>query len=113
MKIFYLAMFALLMLPCWLAAQNSITDSSGVNLKEVTISVNKVEEAKRTVAQQVLILPSKEIENAQAQSTADLISNTGAATVQKSQQGGGSPVLRGFEANRVLLVVDGVRMNNI
>ena len=29
-----------------------------------------------------------------------------------SQQGGISPVLRGFEANRVLLVVDGVRMNN-
>ena len=32
--------------------------------------------------------------------------------LQKSQGGGGSPVLRGFEANRVLLVVDGVRMNN-
>ena len=26
--------------------------------------------------------------------------------------GGGSPILRGFEANRVLLVVDGIRMNN-
>ncbi len=32
--------------------------------------------------------------------------------VQRSQQGGGSPNLRGFEANRVLLVVDGVRLNN-
>ena len=32
--------------------------------------------------------------------------------VQKSQFGGGSPVLRGMESNRVLLVVDGVRMNN-
>ena len=106
-------MSALLLLPCRSTAQNSITDSSGVNLKEVTISVNKVEETKRTVAQQVLVLPAKEIENTQAQSTADLITNTGAATVQKSQQGGGSPVLRGFEANRVLLVVDGVRMNNI
>ena len=36
----------------------------------------------------------------------------GGVHVQKSQSGGGSPVLRGFEANRVLLVVDGVRMNN-
>jgi len=26
--------------------------------------------------------------------------------------GGGSPIIRGFEANRILLVVDGVRMNN-
>ena len=32
--------------------------------------------------------------------------------VQKSQFGGGSPVIRGMESNRVLLVVDGVRMNN-
>ena len=32
--------------------------------------------------------------------------------VQKSQQGGSSPVIRGFEASRVLLVVDGIRMNN-
>ncbi len=47
-----------------------------------------------------------------AQTSADLIQNSGAAFVQKSQQGGGSPVLRGFEASRVLLVVDGVRMNN-
>jgi hemoglobin/transferrin/lactoferrin receptor protein len=33
--------------------------------------------------------------------------------VQKSQQGGGSPVIRGFEASRILLAVDGVRMNNL
>src|SRR6185436_8143439 len=33
--------------------------------------------------------------------------------VQKSQLGGGSPVIRGFEANRILLVIDGVRMNNL
>ena len=32
--------------------------------------------------------------------------------MQKSQFGGGSPVLRGMEANRILLVVDGIRMNN-
>jgi hemoglobin/transferrin/lactoferrin receptor protein len=32
--------------------------------------------------------------------------------MQRSQQGGGSPVIRGFEASRVLLMVDGVRMNN-
>ena len=44
--------------------------------------------------------------------SADLLQNTGGVNIQQSQQGGGSPVIRGFEANRVLLVVDGVRMNN-
>ncbi|HQX96641.1 MAG TPA: TonB-dependent receptor, partial [Chitinophagaceae bacterium] len=43
---------------------------------------------------------------------ADLLSQTGAVFVQKSQLGGGSPMIRGFATNRVLLVVDGVRMNN-
>ena len=37
---------------------------------------------------------------------------SGGVYIQKSQMGGGSPIIRGFEANRVLLVVDGVRMNN-
>ncbi|MBM71821.1 MAG: hypothetical protein CL847_03465 [Crocinitomicaceae bacterium] len=42
----------------------------------------------------------------------DLLMNTGQVMVQQSQQGGGSPIIRGFEANRILLVIDGVRMNN-
>ena len=46
------------------------------------------------------------------QNSAELLWSTGSVLVQQSQQGGGSPILRGFEANRVLLVVDGVRMNN-
>jgi hemoglobin/transferrin/lactoferrin receptor protein len=45
------------------------------------------------------------------QTTADLLGMSGYAFIQKSQLGGGSPMLRGFAANRVLLVVDGVRMN--
>ncbi len=58
-------------------------------------------------------LDGKQILNAQAQTTADLLANNMGIFVQKSQMGGGSPVLRGFEANKVLMVVDGVRMNNI
>ena len=84
-----------------------------INLNEVVISVNKIEESKRTVAQEVQILTAKEIANSQSQSTAELLSNTAGVFVQKSQLGGGSPTLRGFEASRILLVVDGVRMNNI
>ena len=41
-----------------------------------------------------------------------MLSATGEVFVQKSQYGGGSPKLRGFAANSVLMVIDGVRMNN-
>jgi hemoglobin/transferrin/lactoferrin receptor protein len=44
--------------------------------------------------------------------SADVLQNTGNVLVQKSQLGGGSPCDRGFETNKVLLVVDGIRMNN-
>ena len=61
---------------------------------------------------QVESIDSKDIKLSQAQTSADAIEKTGSVYVQKSQMGGGSPVLRGFEANKILLVVDGVRMNN-
>ncbi|MBN8703753.1 MAG: TonB-dependent receptor [Bacteroidetes bacterium] len=97
-------------------AQNNADTTSlpkTVGLNEIIISANKTEETPKTVSQQVQILTSKDIANLQAQSTADLMVNTGNVFLQKSQQGGGSPVLRGFEASRVVLVVDGVRMNNL
>ena len=48
----------------------------------------------------------------ESQTSVDALQQHAGVFVQKSQMGGGSPILRGFEANRVLLVVDGVRMNN-
>ncbi len=60
----------------------------------------------------VATIDAGEIARRQAQTTATALELTGEVFVQRSQMGGGSPVLRGFEANRVLLVVDGVRLNN-
>ena len=65
------------------------------------------------VAQQVQVVSAKDIADRQAQSTADVLANTGNVHVQKSQLGGGSPNLRGFEGNRIVLEIDGVRMNNL
>ncbi|HHM21389.1 MAG TPA: hypothetical protein ENJ20_05135, partial [Bacteroidetes bacterium] len=48
----------------------------------------------------------------ESQTTVDALQQHAGVFVQKSQMGGGSPIMRGFEASRVLLVVDGVRMNN-
>lgn len=83
-----------------------------VLLGEVIFSANKTEENKDEVPYSLTVVNSKEINFSNPQTSADMLMNTGGVFVQKSQMGGGSPVLRGFEANRVLLVVDGVRMNN-
>jgi len=81
-------------------------------LEDVVISASKFREKRENVAYQIQSLDIKQIKNANASTTADLLTVNQGITIQKSQLGGGSPIIRGFEANRVLLVVDGVRMNN-
>ena len=96
----------------WSHAQETVSDTSK-ELSEVVISASKFPEKKLNIAQRIDVISSKYISRVNAQNTGDLLINTGNVFVQKSQQGGSSPVIRGFEASRVLLVVDGVRLNNL
>lgn len=88
------------------------TSNKVIQLYETVISANKSEEKRSDIPQTIQIIKSKDIELSNPQTSADMLESTGNVFVQKSQMGGGSPVLRGFEANRVLIVIDGVRMNN-
>ena len=81
-------------------------------LGEIVLLTRIDDENLKTTADRRVILHQKEIERLNTQTTADLLEKRAGVNVQKSQMGGGSPVIRGFEANRVLLVVDGVRLNN-
>ena len=83
------------------------------SLEEVIVTSNKVSKNKKILPIQVESISKKQIEFQNFQSTAEMLSNSGSLFVQKSQQGGGSPAIRGFEASRVLLLVDGFRMNNL
>jgi hemoglobin/transferrin/lactoferrin receptor protein len=81
-------------------------------LDEVVLSVFKSDEKLKRIAEQIAVVSLKDIQKISPQTSADLLASIPGIKVQKSQSGGGSPVLRGMESNRVLLVVDGVRMNN-
>ena len=82
------------------------------SIEEVVVSASKFNEKRKDVAQKLQVISRQELELMNQSSTADVLSNSGNIFVQKSQLGGGSPIIRGFETNKVLLVVDGVRMNN-
>jgi hemoglobin/transferrin/lactoferrin receptor protein len=86
--------------------------SNANTFDETVISASKVEEKKKDVAQKIQVLKSSELQFQNQSSMADVMSNSGNVFVQKSQLGGGSPIIRGFETNKVLMVVDGIRMNN-
>ena len=81
-------------------------------LDEVVLSVARNKQNLKSLSKKVSIINKKTIELENPKTSAELLYHAGGIHIQKSQAGGGSPVIRGFEANRVLLVVDGVRMNN-
>jgi len=87
-------------------------DSSIMDLEEVLVSFSKWAQDRDEVPNRVEKLSMRDSRLRNPQTAADLLAQSGAVFVQKSQQGGGSPMLRGFATNRVLIVVDGVRMNN-
>lgn len=81
-------------------------------LDEIVFSANKWEQEKLNLSSRVESINQSEINFRNPQTSADLLGQTDYVYIQKSQMGGGSPMIRGFATNRVLLVVDGVRMNN-
>ncbi len=83
-----------------------------VHIDEIIISANKWEQNPQEIPNALLAIHPEELFISNAQTSADLLEQTGQVFVQKSQLGGGSPMIRGFAANSVLLVVDGIRMNN-
>jgi hemoglobin/transferrin/lactoferrin receptor protein len=106
--------FYTMLLSSTIAMSQTSNDSIKNNqLNEVVVQSKKLNKTKLFLSQKTDVITQKDIEFQNFQNTADLISNSGTASVQKSQQGGGSPVLRGFEASRILLLVDGIRMNNL
>ncbi|KAB2867562.1 MAG: TonB-dependent receptor plug domain-containing protein, partial [Bacteroidales bacterium] len=82
------------------------------SIDQVVVSANRWGQAKRDVPVKITTTRQAQIAFNNPQTTADLLGATGDVFIQKSQQGGGSPMIRGFATNRLLIVVDGVRMNN-
>ena len=81
-------------------------------LDEVVMSISKWEQQKKDIPQKITSISAQSIAFTNPQTAADLLQNSGQVFVQKSQLGGGSPMIRGFATNRLVLSVDGVRMNN-
>lgn len=112
-KIFRLVVFSLFC-SYLVYSQETIKDTSNsVKLNELFINTRRFQLPQQKASQQVERISKSQIEFQNFQTSADALANSGTLAVQKSQQGGGSPIIRGFESSRILLVVDGIRMNNL
>ena len=86
-------------------------ETSNLSLDEVVISGSRWRQSSDDVPSKIISISAREVALQNPQTAADLLSASGKVFVQKSQQGGGSPMIRGFATNRLLYSVDGVRMN--
>lgn len=103
---------ATLVANCFVVRLHAQEADTTKTLNEVVVSASRFAESRADVPNQLRTITANEIKFQQATNTASLLEQTGQVMVQRSQGGGGSPIIRGFEANKVLIVIDGVRMNN-
>lgn len=80
-------------------------------LKGTIVSATRWKQSSDNVPSKITTIQSKDITFQNPQTAADMLGNTGEVYIQKSQQAGGSPMMRGFATNRLLYSVDGIRMN--
>ena len=78
-----------------------------VSLDEVVISATNWNQKTSEVPHKVISIQPKTLNLLSPQTAADLLAVSGKVFIQKSQQGGGSPMIRGFATNRLLYTVDG------
>jgi hemoglobin/transferrin/lactoferrin receptor protein len=88
-----------------------LMESFNLNLNEVVVSGTRWSQTSNDVPSKITSISSKEVVFQNPQTAADLLEVSGKVYIQKSQQGGGSPMIRGFATNRLLYTLDGVRMN--
>lgn len=86
-------------------------EHSNFNLDEIVVSATRWRQTSDHVPNKIISISPKKIALQNPQTAADLLGISGKVFIQKSQQGGGSPMIRGFATNRLLYAVDGIRMN--
>lgn len=84
---------------------------TNIHFDEVVVSATRWKQKSKEIPIKVVAISPKDIALLNPQTAADLLARSGHVFVQKSQQGGGSPMIRGFATNRLIYTVDGVRMN--
>ena len=108
MKYFVVLLFFLLIMPCF--GQDTLMLARP--LREVVLEEEKQEVERLFSPLKIESISATKIFSSATSNTAEVLQKNGVVSIQKSQAGGGSPIVRGFEASRVLLIIDGVRLNN-
>jgi TonB-dependent heme/hemoglobin receptor len=79
---------------------------------ELVITATRSERQVFDTPHAVSVVSHREVSESNASKTPDILTGTEGVLIQKTNAGGGSPYIRGLIGKQVLIMVDGVRLNN-
>ena len=92
---------------------NAHTDSSiTYHIPEYVITATRTEKNEFFVPREIEIFGAQALSAKSIRMLPDLFETSPSITMQKTNYGGGSPIMRGLIGNRILILVDGIRLNN-
>lgn len=83
-----------------------------ITLPQIAVTAIRTEREVVETPQAITVIDKRELRRANVSRTPDLLRYAEGVYVQNSNLGGGSPFIRGLTGKQVLILVDGVRLNN-
>jgi len=83
-----------------------------VKLDGIVVTATRTDRSLMEVSKPVNLVPQARIQERNAKTTAEALREETGIFVQKTNHGGGSAIIRGLSSNQILILVDGIRLNN-
>ena len=80
--------------------------------EHLLVTPARQERASSDLPRAVAVVDARQLEERQPRSTPEALADAPGVLLQKTNHGSGSPYLRGLVGNQVLVLIDGVRLNN-
>lgn len=81
-------------------------------MEEIVITASKFKEKLFLSLRSVNLITSKKIIDNQPRTTPEMLKESPGVFVQQTNMGGGSPIIRGLVGPQILILLDGIRLNN-
>jgi iron complex outermembrane receptor protein/hemoglobin/transferrin/lactoferrin receptor protein len=80
--------------------------------QNIVVTAQRYETNQFDVSEPVTVLNSSDLAQQAPRSTPEALFGSAGIWIQKTNHGGGSPIIRGLVGNHILLMMDGIRLNN-
>jgi len=87
-------------------------DTAGIALDEVIITAQRTKNKELFIPYSVKSISQQYLKDNNPRTTPEALMGINGIFVQKTNHGGGSPIVRGLTGNQTLLLIDGIRLNN-